>query len=81
MGIYSHHTTEELKAMRQRLSTSLMDRLTKPTSIGHGGGNGTSRNATYSQDTDKIKREIEAIGAEIERRSGAPASRGPIYLV
>ena len=81
MGIYSHHTVDELQAMRTRLSASLMDRLTKPTSIGHSGGNGASRNAAYSQDTDKIKREIEAMGAEIERRSGAPASRGPIYLV
>ena len=81
MGIYSHHTVDELQAMRSRLSVSLMDRLTKPTSIGHSGGNGASRNASYAQDTDKIKREIEAIGAEIDRRSGAPVSRGPIYIV
>ena len=80
MGIYSHHTVDELKAMRSRLSASLMDRLTKPTRIGYNGGNGAGRNASYAQDSDKIKREIEAIGAEIDRRSGVPASRGPIYI-
>lgn len=80
MGIYSHHTVEELQAMRSRLSTSLMDRLTKPTSIGHSGA-GSARNASYQQDTDKIKREIEAIGAEIDRRSGVRSARGPIYIV
>lgn len=81
MGIYSHHTVEELQAMRSRLSTSLMDRLTKPTSIGHSNGGGAARNAAYAQDTDKIKREIEAIGAEIDRRSGVRSARGPIYIV
>lgn len=80
MGIYSHYTTEELQALRKRLSDSLVDRLTAPTAISHSNGNGASRNAQFAQDPDKIKKEIRAIAEEIDGRTGA-VKRGPIYLL
>lgn len=74
MGIYSDLTIEELQATRKRLRDSLHDRLTKATSASFEG-----RSAQYQQRTDDIRREIEAVGLELDRRAGR-VTRGPIYL-
>lgn len=74
MGIYSHYTVDQLTTLRDTLTQSLHDRLTKPTSAGS-----ATRNAQYQQRTDDIRKEIAAVIAEIDVRSGN-ATRGPIYL-
>lgn len=78
MGIYSRHTVEELQAIRTRLSASLIDRLTSATSVSHNGGN-ASRSAQFAQAPEEIRKELRAVDAELDRRSGA-APRGPIYM-
>ncbi|MGQ3055170.1 MAG: hypothetical protein ACT6S0_25560 [Roseateles sp.] len=75
MGIYRHLTVEQLEANRDKLLSSLTERLTKPTSIGFEG-----RNVQFNQRTDEIRRELEAINVELDRRNGV-ASRAPIYIV
>lgn len=75
MGIYSHHTTEQLQALRDRLTQSLHDRLTRPTAVGSG-----DRSARYDQQTAEIRKEIAAVCAELDARAGTHAHR-PIYLV
>jgi flagellar biosynthesis/type III secretory pathway chaperone len=75
MGIYSHYTTEQLQTLRDSLTQSLHDRLTKPTAAGS-----ADRNAQFNQRTDEIRKEIHAVCAEMDARSGAYAHR-PIYLV
>ena len=79
MGTYSRNTTEELQAIRARLSASLIDRLTNATSASHNGGS-TSRSAQFAQVPEEIRKELRAVDAELDRRSGA-APRGPIYMV
>jgi len=75
MRLYSHYTVEQLHTLRDSLTQSLHDRLTKPTTAGSG-----DRNAQYNQRTDEIRKEIAAVIAEIDLRSGA-ARPGPIYMV
>jgi hypothetical protein len=75
MGIYRHFTAEQLEATRDKLLNSLTERLTKPTHVGY-----DSRTVQFNQRTDEIRREVEAINAEIDRRNGV-ATRAPIYLV
>lgn len=79
MGIYSRNTTEELQVIRTRLSASLIDRLAAPTSVSHNGGS-TSRSAQFAQLPEEIRKELRAVDAELDRRSGT-APRGPIYMV
>lgn len=78
MGLYSRHTTDELQAIRTRLSASLIDRLTGPTSASHNGGS-ASRSAQFAQSPEEIRKELRAVDAELDLRSGAPR-RGPIYM-
>ena len=75
MGIYSHHTVEQLEQLRASLTQSLHDRLTKPTAVGS-----ADRNARFDQQTAEIRKEIAAVCAELDARSGAHAHR-PIYMV
>lgn len=75
MRLYSHYTVEQLHTLRDSLTQSLHDRLTKPTAAGSG-----DRNAQFNQRTDEIRKEIAAVIAELDLRSGA-AHPGPIYLV
>lgn len=75
MGLYSHYTTAELEALRQRLMDSLHARLTGPTAATSNG-----RSVQFQQQTDNIRKEAAAVGTELERRSGQ-ADRRPIYLV
>lgn len=76
MGIYSHLSDEQLTTTRERLSQSLVDRLTAPTAAGSSSG----RNVQYQQRTAEIERQITLINEEISGRTGG-AARGPIYLV
>jgi hypothetical protein len=75
MGIYSHYTTEQLTALRDKLTGALHDRLINPTSASW-----SDRRAQYDQKTDDIRKEIAAVNEELGLRSGV-AGRGPIYLV
>lgn len=75
MGLYSHYSTPDLEALRQRLMDSLHARLTGPTSASSNG-----RSVQFQQQTDKIKHEAAEVAAELARRSGQFARR-PIYLV
>ncbi|WP_295852019.1 hypothetical protein [uncultured Xylophilus sp.] len=77
MSIYSHFTDEQLVATRDQLSASLQARLTTPTSVGFNG-----RTASFQQQTSEIRKEIQAVTLEIDRRAGTSATaRAPIYLV
>ena len=75
MGLYSHYSTPDLEALRQRLMDSLHARLTGPTSATSNG-----RSVQFQQQTDKIKQEAAEVSAELARRAGQFARR-PIYLV
>lgn len=75
MGIYSHLTITELGSLRDRLIASLTDRLTAPTSAATG-----ARNVAWQQRTTDIRREIEAINAELAVRDGQ-ATRRPIHVI
>lgn len=75
MGPYSHFTVEELTQQRDKLSAARLQRLTDPSSISHNG-----RAVAYAQNLADIRREIDAINAELARRNGS-AARAPIYLV
>lgn len=76
MGLYSHYTTEQLTALRDRLSVAFEQQLTGPVSAaGHG------RSVQFRQDGAKdLQRQIQDINAELQRRAGGSARR-PIYLV
>lgn len=76
MGIYSHLTTEQLTAKRDKLLQALEDRLTQPTAAGSASG----RNARYDQNPDQLRKELAEVIAEIGKRD-TTATRGPIYLV
>ena len=76
MGIYSHLSTDELTAKRDRLLAALESRLTGPSSVS---STGRSVGYQHANQTADIRRELDAINAERSRRDGAPA-RGPIYL-
>ena len=78
MGTYSRHTIEELQAIRTRLNASLIDRLTAPTAASYNGGS-ASRSTQFAQVPDEIHKELRAVDAELDRRSGT-APRGPIYM-
>lgn len=75
MGLYSHYTTPELEALRQRLMDSLHARLTGPTSAASNG-----RSVQFQQQTDNIRKEVAEVNTELARRTGQP-DRRPIYLV
>lgn len=75
MDLYRHYSLPELTALRDRLTASLHDRLTKATSVGSG-----DRNARFDQQTAEIRKEAAAVIAEIDRRRGTNPC-GPIYLV
>jgi hypothetical protein len=77
MGIYSHLSTDELTAKRDRLLAALESRLTGPSSVS---STGRSVGYQHANQAAEIRRELDAINAELSRRGGAPA-RGPIYLV
>lgn len=75
MGIYSHQTTDQLTAIRDKLTNSLHDRLTAPTASSWG-----DRRIQFDQQTAEIRKEITAVNAELDSRNGTVARR-PIYLV
>ena len=75
MGLYSHYSTPDLEALRQRLINSLHARLTGPTSASSNG-----RSVQFQQQTDHIRKEAGEVAAELARRNGQ-AGRRPIYLV
>jgi len=79
MGLYSRCTADELQAIRARLAASLIDRLTTATTASHNGGS-ASRSAQFAQAPEEIRKELRAVDAELDRRSGV-APRGPIYMV
>ncbi len=74
MGIYSHYSTEQLTALRDKLTNSLHDRLTTPTATAWG-----DRRIQYDQQTDAIRKEVAEVNAEFDRRAGT--GHRPIYLV
>lgn len=71
MGIYSHYTTDDLKALRDKLIAALHG----PSSAAHNGRSLTHRSA------NDIRRELESINAELAAREGAAPSRRPIYVI
>lgn len=75
MGIYSHYSTDQLTALRDKLTAALHDRLINPTALAWG-----DRRTQYDQKTDDIRKEIAEVNAELARRTGSPTA-GPIYLV
>lgn len=75
MGLYSHYTADELVALRARLMASLHDRLTGPSAATSNG-----RSVQYNAQTDGIRKELDAVNAELARRTGQ-AARRPIYMV
>ncbi len=76
MGIYSHLTTEQLTAKRDRLLQALEDRLTQPTAAGSPSG----RNTRYDQNPEQLRKELAEVTSELQNRDGT-SSRGPIYIV
>lgn len=76
MGIFSHIATAELEQMRDRLTKALIARHTDPARVSSNG-----RDVAYRTDsTGELRKDLDAITAELARRSGA-ASRGPIYMM
>lgn len=75
MGLYSHYSTDQLTALRDRLMASLHDRLTGPSAATSNG-----RSVQYQLQTDQIRKELADVNTEIARHSGQ-AVRRPIYLV
>lgn len=76
MGLYSRDTTDQLNTQRTALRDSLQKRLTQPTEIDHNGSR-----AQYAQRTSEIKREINAIDNELDRREGRTAQNRPFYVI
>ncbi len=70
MGIYSHYTQPELKALREKL----IAQLHSPASASTGGRSVAHRSP------DHLRREINDINDELARRDGV-ASRRPIYVI
>jgi hypothetical protein len=75
MGIYSHHTLDQLNTLRESLTQSLHDRLTQATMAASG-----DRRMQYEQQVGEIRKEILAVCAELDARTGTYSHR-PIYLV
>jgi hypothetical protein len=75
MGIYSHYTADQLTALRDKLTAALHDRLINPSASSWG-----DRRIQFDQQTADIRKEVDAVNAEIATRSGT-VTRGPIYLV
>lgn len=73
--MYEHMALSDLTALRDRLIASLHARLTGPSMA-----ESTGRRVQYQQSVDQIRREIEAVNAEITRRAGR-VTRVPIYMV
>ena len=76
MGIFNHLATAELEQMRDRLTQALIARHTDPERVSNNG-----RDVVYRTDnTGELRKDLDAITAELARRNGA-ASRGPIYMM
>lgn len=88
MGIYSHETTADLIAKRQRLSETLELRLTGPSRVSSRGNSSeyNNRSAEYQNAIKELRAAIGEITAELAKRgedgslSGSNVRR-PIYLV
>lgn len=76
MGLYSRTTTDQLTTLRAELADSLHKRLTQPTAVDHQGSG-----AQYNQRTSDIKRELQAIDTELDRREGKPSQNRPFYVI
>ena len=71
MGIYSHYTTDELKALREKLIAALHS----PSSTAYNGRSLAQRSAS------DIRRELNDINAELGAREGAAPNHRPIYVI
>lgn len=88
MGIYSHISTDELIAKRTRFVDALELRLTGPSRVVSGGNSSefNNRSSEYQLAIDHLRKEINSINAELERRGASGSvtgsnARAPIYLV
>ena len=80
MGLYSHLTTEQLTTRRDSYLAAIDARLTGPTQASHSAEGISARSLQFNADTSQLRRAIDDINAELDRRSGRSARR-PIYLV
>lgn len=74
--MYGHLTKSELTTLRDKLQASLTARLTEPTEAA-----GANRSVKYAVRVQDIRRELDAVLAELGRREGAAPVRRPIYIV
>lgn len=90
MGIYSHISTEQLRATRDNYVQALTERLTGPSRVAVSGKSVSfnDRAVEYQRTIDDLKKEIARINAELAARGiddsvagSASTARGPIYLV
>lgn len=73
--MYGHLSTDDLTALRDKLQAAYTARLTGPTvAVGSG------RRVEYQGSVADIKRELQAVVGELERRAGRTYG-GPIYPV
>ena len=80
MGIYSHLTTEQLTTRRDSYLAALDARLTGPTQASSSAQGAGGRSVQFNADTTQLRQAIEAINAELLRRTGQQPRR-PIYMV
>lgn len=80
MGIYSHLTTEQLTKRRDSYLAALDARLTGPTQASSSAEGAGARSVQFNADTTQLRQAIEAINAELLRRTGQQPRR-PIYMV
>ena len=80
MGLYSHLTTEQLTTRRDTYLAAIDARLTGPTQASHSTDGVGARSVQFNADTTQLRRAIDDINAELQRRTGQQPRR-PIYLV
>jgi hypothetical protein len=73
--MYGHLSTDQLETLRDKLQAAYTARLMGPT-VAMGAG----RRVEYQGSAGDLKRELQAVIGEIERRSGRTYG-GPIYPV
>lgn len=72
--MYGHMSDSELQALRDQLQAAWTNLLTGPTVSA-----GSGRRAEYQRSPGEVKRELQAVIGEIERRADRTL-RGPIYV-
>lgn len=73
--MYADLSLAQLETLRDQLRTAWTNSLTKPQVAA-----GTGRRVEYQRTPAELKAELEAVIAEIARRTGAAVARGPIYM-